>query len=164
MFYTYLWLREDGTPYYVGKGTKNRAFKTQNHLVPRPFDSSKIIVQEWPSESDAFEAEKFLIAFYGRKDLRAGCLQNRTDGGEGAVALRTTRWKLRQSEAATRRYTDPQEKVKTSAALKGHKISEAARSKISEWNKVNSPKRGKKVSEETKARMRLGWIKRRQKS
>ena len=25
IFYTYMWLREDGTPYYVGKGTLTRS-------------------------------------------------------------------------------------------------------------------------------------------
>ena len=28
-FYTYLWLREDGTPYYVGKGVKQRLIAEQ---------------------------------------------------------------------------------------------------------------------------------------
>lgn len=82
MFYTYLWLREDGTPYYVGKGKGDRAFVSFGHNVPCPRDLSRILLQEWPSEEDAFEAEKFLIEFYGRKDLGTGCLRNLTNGGE----------------------------------------------------------------------------------
>jgi hypothetical protein len=83
-FYTYLWLREDGTPYYVGKGQGNRAYVSGNHRLSCPKDTDLIIVQEFESEEDAFFAEKFLISFYGRKDLSEGCLRNLTDGGEGA--------------------------------------------------------------------------------
>ena len=77
MFYTYLWLREDGSPYYVGKGTLERA-----HRKGAP-PEERIIVQEWLSEEQAFTAEIFLIAFYGRIDLGTGCLRNLTAGGEG---------------------------------------------------------------------------------
>jgi len=86
-FYTYLWLRDDGTPYYAGKGKGNRAFTKGSHRVKCPKDSSQIIVQEWLSEEDAFDAEKFLIAYYGRLDLGTGCLRNLTDGGEGFAGL-----------------------------------------------------------------------------
>jgi hypothetical protein len=76
-FYTYMWLREDGTPYYVGKGTGNRAFRKGSPPVDR------ILLQEFPSERDALEAEKFLISWYGRKDRGTGILYNENDGGFG---------------------------------------------------------------------------------
>jgi hypothetical protein len=83
MFYTYLWLRDDGTPYYVGKGKLRRAMWSYGHRVRRPVDSAYIILQEWEDEQDALEAEKFLIGFYGRANIGTGCLRNLTDGGEG---------------------------------------------------------------------------------
>lgn len=80
-FYTYLWLREDGTPYYVGKGKGLRAFQRGTHLVSPPTDPERIILQEWDTEEQAFEAEVFLILMYGRLDLGTGCLRNLADGG-----------------------------------------------------------------------------------
>ncbi len=82
-FYTYLWLRQDGTPYYVGKGSGSRAFTSNGHSYYPPPTIDRIIVQDHVSETDAFEAEKFFIVFYGRKDLGTGILRNLTDGGEG---------------------------------------------------------------------------------
>lgn len=80
-FYTYLWLREDGTPFYVGKGSGNRAYEKRTHrLSPPPKD--RILIQEFPDEASTFIAEEFLIRLYGREDLSEGCLLNLTDGGE----------------------------------------------------------------------------------
>ena len=83
MFYTYLYFRKDGTPYYVGKGKKTRAFDTHRH-TRRPKDRARVWVQYWESEEKAFEMEKWWISFYGRKDAGTGILRNLTDGGEGS--------------------------------------------------------------------------------
>lgn len=76
--YVYLWLRESGTPHYVGKGSGIRAFRKGC-----PKDRSRIIILNRSSSNDAFKTEMELIANWGRKDLKTGCLNNRTAGGEG---------------------------------------------------------------------------------
>lgn len=81
-FYVYFWLREDGTPYYVGKGKEDRACD-ENHNVSCPTSSDRILIQEMTTEDEAYEAEIFFISYYGRIDLGTGCLRNLTDGGEG---------------------------------------------------------------------------------
>lgn len=78
-FYTYMWLREDGTPYYIGKGCSLRAHRKGSPIAER------VLIQEHASETDAFAAEVFFIAYYGRKDKGTGCLCNRTDGGDGST-------------------------------------------------------------------------------
>ncbi|SRR6266849_6000358 len=87
--YTYLWLHEDGTPYYVGKGKGSRAFVHHEHgnCVRCPENLDRIVIQMHSSETDAFIAEKSLIANYGRIDLGTGCLQNMTEGGFGFRGL-----------------------------------------------------------------------------
>lgn len=82
-FYTYQYLRVDGSPYYVGKGKAKRAWQSiTGHRPPR--DRSRVGVQYWPDEATAFAYERYLIDFWGRKDLGTGCLRNLTDGGDGA--------------------------------------------------------------------------------
>jgi hypothetical protein len=80
-FYTYLWLRDDGSPYYVGKGRGKRAFR--KGCPPH----NRIVVQEWSDETTAFAYERYQIDFWGRKDLGTGILRNMTDGGEGGATL-----------------------------------------------------------------------------
>jgi hypothetical protein len=89
MFYTYLWLREDGTPYYVGKGSGRRAYSKRGHRCSPP-PKGRIIFYIAKDEADALETEIALIWYYGRKNLGTGCLRNFTDGGEGVSGYKHT--------------------------------------------------------------------------
>jgi hypothetical protein len=82
-FYVYAYLRTDGTPYYIGKGTKYR-IQAKNHVafVP-PKERRKVLFQDLTNE-EAVEIEIALIHCLGRKDLGTGCLRNQTAGGDGA--------------------------------------------------------------------------------
>lgn len=82
MFYTYLYQRTDGTPYYVGKGKGRRAFKQLNHHVPVP-PAARIVVQYWTTETEALSMERYYISLFGRKNSGTGILRNLTDGGDG---------------------------------------------------------------------------------
>ena len=82
MYYVYAYLREDGTPYYVGKGQADRAWqKHKYHKVPS--DDKIVILESDLIETDAFKLEQHYIQKYGRKDLGTGILRNMTNGGDG---------------------------------------------------------------------------------
>jgi hypothetical protein len=101
MFYTYMWLREDGTPYYVGKGSGKRAYTQWMHRQNPP-PMGRIVFYIAKDEADAFEIEKLLIWYYGRKDLGTGCLRNLTDGGEGITGYVFSEEKCRAISEATK--------------------------------------------------------------
>jgi hypothetical protein len=82
-FYTYAYLREDKTPYYIGKGTRDRIYSKNRRIKP-PKDKSRIIfLKQNLTEEEAFKHEIYMIAMFGRKDLGTGILHNMTDGGDG---------------------------------------------------------------------------------
>ena len=80
-FYTYAYLREDGTPYYVGKGTGRRWKK--DHAVGIPPEERVLFLKTNLTEEEAHKHEIYMISVFGRKDLGTGILHNLTDGGEG---------------------------------------------------------------------------------
>ncbi len=84
-FYVYAYLREDTTPYYIGKGKGVRAWHHNGRSdIKPPTDKTRIVVL-WHDldEEFALEMEVLLIATYGRKDNGTGILRNGTDGGDG---------------------------------------------------------------------------------
>lgn len=143
IYYVYQYLRSKdsevapaGTPYYIGKGKKRRAWQKGPSEIQPPNDPANIvIIADQLTESQAFDLEKQLITEFGRIDLNTGILRNRSDGGEGpAGVVRSAEWCERQSQDR-----------------KGKKLnlSEESRTKLSKARSEanNNPEHRKKVAE-----------------
>jgi hypothetical protein len=81
-FYTYAYLREDRTPYYIGRGKNRRAFDKRHNVKVPPKDRI-LFLKTGLTFSESVDHERYMIAVLGRKDLGTGILRNITDGGEG---------------------------------------------------------------------------------
>lgn len=94
-FYVYAYLRQDNTPYYIGKGSGNRAWaphRRSNNGIHTPKNSQKIVILESNlSEIGALALERRMIGWYGRKDNLTGILRNETDGGEGTAGYKQSK-------------------------------------------------------------------------
>ena len=154
-YYTYAYLREDRTPYYIGKGKGDRIYSKSRRIKP-PKDKSRIIyLKQNLTEEEAFRHEIYMIDVFGRKDLGTGILQNLTNGGDGSsgwVPSEETRKKM------SGRIPSEETRAKIGVVANGRKLDPAVIAARSEKIK------GQKRSPETLAKMREAWERRRQKA
>jgi len=157
IYYVYAYLRKDGTPYYIGKGSGDRAWAKHKYIgVPK--NKSQIVILEYNlTEIGALALERRMIAWYGRKDTCTGILRNMTEGGDGVLGHK-------HSEETKRKIAESRKGHPTNL---GRKMSESQKEKIRQANtgkimpaqfgqKISAAKKGnpgKPRSEATRAKM-----------
>lgn len=146
IYYVYAYIRakdsivaKAGTPYYIGKGCKQRAYASHGR-IPVPEDQSRIVFLEKNlTEIGAFSLERRMIEWYGRKSDKnnPGILTNSSTGGSGASTGRTSddfteSWREKLSKAKKGHVSGKNN------SMYGKKHSIEARAKISETRKIRA--------------------------
>lgn len=148
-YYVYIHKKvSNGKVFYVGKGSKNRAYDKHKRSdywksIVKKHGLIVEIVESGYQDWYASEREKDLILFYGRENL---C--NMTNGGDGASGYRFSyEQKLKLSKAKKGVKKTDLMRLNMSAAKKGMKHND-----ISKEN-MRKSQIGRKHSEETKAKI-----------
>jgi len=137
-FYVYIHKKPDGTPFYVGKGTGNRAYqfskRTQWHKnIVAKYGKNNIIVDivNCLNESQAFDLEKIYIKQFKHDGV---CLVNLTNGGEGHSGFKQTQQTKDKRAAKLKKFYSTEE---------GHQVNE----------RLNTHRIGRKNTEQTRLKM-----------
>ena len=147
MYYTYAYLREDKSPYYIGRGKHHSGYKyhrmTQKHTCGIPPQERRLILKDNLSKKQAIKHEEYMIGLFGLVWDETGILRNHVRDSRGG--------------SCKGRKLSEETKQKISVAMKnkwqsGFYDTDEYRNKISESNRKNP--RVKQHSEETKEKQR----------
>ena len=156
-YYTYAYLREDGTPYYVGKGKKRKYDNTYSRTLANhgrisvPPQDRIVILKHFELEFDAYKHEIYMIDVFGRKDIGTGILLNRTMGGDGASnpsqEVRDMYSRIHKGKVLSE---ETKKKISDTRLSRGYKFSEEMKCHYSQvFSGKGNPNYGKKHSAET---------------
>jgi len=168
--YTYAHKKPDGSIFYIGKGSGDRAYRTNHrnrywrNVVAKHGTYAVEILATWETHKEALAHEIELIAYFKSQKCN---LVNLTDGGEGNVGYKPTPETLEKMSASLKgkacwakgkklKPHSEETKAKMSLAHKGVRFSDDHKIKISrsKKGKATSIKKGDKLPEEHAEKLR----------
>ena len=129
-YYTYAYLRLDGTPYYIGRGKEKRAFRKHGNIAVPPKERI-LFLKTGLTFIESCKHECYMIFVLGFKK-GGGFLHNRTLGGEGSeYHFLTHEQKEKISRANKGKVKTKEHRMKLSESCKGRVMVSQVREKIS---------------------------------
>ena len=162
-FYVYLHCKPDGTPFYVGKGSKKRARTIDRvhnphhcHIVAKyGRENIKVELLVCESEDDAYAQEVWWIAMLRAEGFR---LCNLNAGGEGGRSP-SDETRAKQSEIAKRRTFSAATRAKMAANVRSRPGVNLGRTFTEEHRGlIGIAGLGRKPTEETRAKLRANSV------